>query len=51
MQTSLYCCKCSYPDLLASLGSALGYQVYLEIAAATLVMMLYLSLYKKGAEF
>jgi hypothetical protein len=48
MQTSLYCCKCSYPDLLASLGSALGYQGYLEIGAAALIMGLYIAIYRQG---
>jgi hypothetical protein len=48
MKTTLYCCKCKYPDIAASLGSALGYQGYVEIIAAALVMALYISIYRKG---
>lgn len=48
MQTALYCCKCRYPELAGSLGSALGFQSYLEMGAAALVMILYLMVVKKG---
>lgn len=48
MKAAIYCCKCTYPDVVASIGSALGYQGYLEIAAAGVVLAAYLLIYRKG---
>jgi hypothetical protein len=48
MQTSLYCCGCKYPDLVTTAGSAFGWQTYLEMGAALVVLTVYLLSNKTG---
>jgi hypothetical protein len=46
MENYLYCCSCDSPDLLSSVGSALGYSSYIEAGVALLVLLVYLALFK-----
>eukprot|EP00775_Hariotina_reticulata_P007062 gene7062-7276_t len=46
MENYLYCCSESCNDWLSSIGSALGYEAYIEGAVAVLVILVYLMIFK-----
>jgi hypothetical protein len=48
LKANLYCCQCNYPDLLSSLGSALGYSGYIEVVATLVVRLVYLQMVRAG---
>jgi hypothetical protein len=50
LKANLYCCSCTYPDLLSSLGSALGYSGYIEVVATLVVLLLYLQMVRAGEQ-
>jgi hypothetical protein len=46
MENYMYCCSCDTPDLLSSIGSALGYSSYIEAGVAVVVLLAYLAVCK-----
>jgi hypothetical protein len=50
LKANLYCCTCNYPDLLSSLGSALGYSGYIEAVATLVVLLVYLQMVRAGEQ-
>lgn len=46
MENYIYCCSQSCNDWLSSIGSALGYESYIEGGIALLVIMLYLAMFE-----